>query len=156
MTRIIHAQTQEHYQRVRKLFQQYADSLGFDLEFQGFSQELANLPGDYSPPQGCILVAVRTQEFVGCVALRPLEDRTCEMKRLFVRPGFRGLKIGRALALGIIDEARARGYARMRLDTIESMTEAKQLYRSLGFRPIKPYRYNPLDNPTYFELDLRE
>jgi putative acetyltransferase len=156
MIRIIHAQTQDHYQRVRKLFQQYADSLGFDLEFQGFSQELANLPGDYSPPQGCILVAVRAQEFVGCVALRPLEDRTCEMKRLFVRPGFRGLKIGRALALGIIDEARARGYERMRLDTIESMTEAKQLYRSLGFRPIKPYRYNPLDNPSYFELDLRE
>jgi putative acetyltransferase len=155
MTRIIHAQTPEHYRRVRELFQQYADSLGFDLEFQGFSQELANLPGDYSPPQGCILIAVRAEIFVGCVALRPLEDRICEMKRLFVLSDFRGLKIGRTLARGIIDEARARGYGRMRLDTIESMTAAKQLYRSLGFRPIKPYRYNPLDNPTYFELDLR-
>jgi ribosomal protein S18 acetylase RimI-like enzyme len=156
MTRIIHAQTGDHYQWVRRLFQQYADSLGFDLEFQSFNQELANLPGDYSTPQGCILMAVSTAEFVGCVALRPLEDRICEMKRLFVLPGFRGRKIGRTLARGIIDEARTRGYERMRLDTIESMTEAKQLYRSLGFRPIKPYRYNPLDNPTYFEMDLRE
>ena len=156
MTRIIQARTQDHYQWVRKLFQQYAHSLGFDLEFQGFSQELANLPGDYSAPQGCILMAVRAQEFVGCVALRPLEDRICEMKRLFVLPGFRGRKIGWTLARGIIDEACTRGYERMRLDTIESMTEAKQLYRSLGFRPIKPYRLNPLDNPTYFELDLGE
>ena len=156
MTQIIQAQTQDHYQWVRKLFQQYADFLGLDLEFQGFSQELANLPGDYSAPQGCILMAVRAAEFVGCVALRPLEGSICEMKRLFVLPGFQGQKIGRALALGIIDEARARGYARMRLDTIASMTEAKQLYRSLGFRPIKPYRFNPLDNPTYFELDLGE
>jgi ribosomal protein S18 acetylase RimI-like enzyme len=156
MTRIIHAQTPDHYEWVRKLFQQYAEFLGFDLEFQGFSEELANLPGDYSPPQGCILMAVRAEEFVGCVALRPLEDRICEMKRLFVLPGLRGRKIGQALARGIIDEARTRSYERMRLDTIEFMTEAKQLYRSLGFRPIKPYRYNPLDNPTYFELDLRE
>jgi ribosomal protein S18 acetylase RimI-like enzyme len=156
MTQIIQAQTQDHFEWVRRLFQQYADFLGLDLEFQGFSQELANLPGDYSAPQGCILMAVRAAEFVGCVGLRPLEDSICEMKRLFVRPGFRGRKIGRALAQAIIDEARTRGYARMRLDTIESMTEAKQLYRSLGFRPIKPYRFNPLDNPTYFELDLGE
>lgn len=156
LTRIIYAQTPEHYQRVRELFQQYADSLGFDLEFQGFSHELENLPGEYSPPQGCILMAVRAEEFIGCVALRPLEDRICEMKRLFVLSGFRSRKIGRALARGIIDEARTRGYERMRLDTIESMRQAKQLYRSLGFRPIKPYRYNPLDNPTYFELDLCE
>ena len=156
MIRVIHARTRDHYQWVHKLFQQYAELLGFDLEFQGFSQELENLPGDYSPPQGCILMAVRAEKFVGCVALRPLEDRICEMKRLFVLPDFRGQKIGRALARGIINEARARGYERMRLDTIESMTEAKQLYRSLGFRSIKPYRYNPLDNPTYFELDLRQ
>ena len=156
LTRIIHARTQEHYQWVRKLFQQYADYLGVNLEFQGFSQELANLPGDYAPPQGCILMAVKAQEFVGCVALRPLEDSICEMKRLFVLPGYRGQKIGRDLARGIIAEARKRGYGRMRLDTIESMTEAQQLYQTLGFRPIKPYRYNPLDNPTYLELVLGE
>jgi ribosomal protein S18 acetylase RimI-like enzyme len=155
MTRIIHAQTEDHYQRARELFQQYADSLGFDLEFQDFSNELAALPGDYAPPQGCILLAQRSEEIVGCVALRPLVNKICEMKRLYVLAGYRGRKIGRALAQAIIDAARKRGYERMRLDTIESMQEAKTLYLSLGFQPIKPYRYNPLDNPTYFELDLR-
>ncbi len=155
MIRIIHAQTEDHYRSTRKLFQQYADSLGFDLEFQGFSQELAALPGDYAPPQGCILLAQSAEEYVGCVALRPLSNRICEMKRLYVLPSNRGQKIGRVLAEAIIDEAHTRGYERMRLDTIETMTEAKQLYRSLDFRPIEPYRYNPLDNPSYFERDLR-
>ncbi|MGD2185202.1 MAG: GNAT family N-acetyltransferase [Desulfobacterales bacterium] len=156
MPQIIHAQMPDHYAWVRRLFQQYADSLGFDLEFQDFSRELDTLPGDYAPPQGCILLAGRADEYIGCVAMRPLEERICEMKRLYVTPDFRGQKIGRALAQNIIDEARLRGYDRMRLDTIESMTEAKSLYLSLGFRPIKPYRYNPLDHPTYFELDLRD
>jgi len=155
MTQIIHARTPDHYEWVRRLFQQYADSLGFDLEYQDFSRELATLPGDYSPSRGCILLAARAEEYVGCVALRSLENRICEMKRLYVIPGFRGQKIGRALARGIIAEARMFGYERMRLDTIETMTEAKSLYLSLGFRSIKPYRYNPLANPTYFELDLR-
>ena len=120
------------------------------------SIELAILPGEYAPPQGCILLAARAEEYIGCVALRPLEDRICEMKRLYVIPGFRGQKIGRALVRGIIDEARLGGYEHMRLDTIATMTAAKSLYLSLGFRSIKPYRYNPLDNPTYFELDLRQ
>jgi GNAT superfamily N-acetyltransferase len=155
ITRMIRAQNQDHYKQVRELLEQYADSLGFDLEFQGFSQELAALPGDYAPPQGCILLAQSAEEYVGCVALRPLSNRICEMKRLYVLPSNRGQKIGRALAEAIIDEARTRGSERMRLDTIETMTEAKSLYLSLGFRSIKPYRYNPLDNPTYFELDLR-
>ena len=155
MTQIIQALTSDHYQWAYRLFQQYADSLGFDLEFQGFSRELATLPGEYASPGGCILLAARSEEYIGCVALRPLEDRICEMKRLYVTLGFRGQKIGRALAQGIIDEARRSGYAHMRLDTIETMTAAKSLYLSLGFRSIKPYRYNPLENPTYFELDLR-
>jgi putative acetyltransferase len=155
-TRIVHAQTRDHFQQVRRLFQQYADSLGFDLEFQDFSRELANLPGDYAPPLGCILLAGMDGEYVGCAALRPLAKRICEMKRLFVIPGYRGRKIGRALAQAIIDEARTRGYVRMRLDTIESMIEARALYHSLGFCSIKPYRYNPLDNPSYFELDLHK
>lgn len=154
MTQIIHARTSDHYQWVRRLFQQYADSLGFDLEFQDFSRELATLPGEYAPPRGCILLAARAEEYIGCAALRPLEDGICEMKRLYVTPGFRGQKIGRALAQGIIDEAHRSGYALMRLDTIETMTAAKSLYLSLGFRSLKPYRYNPLVNPTYFELDL--
>ena len=156
MTQIIQAQTPGQYEWVRRLFQQYADSLGFDLEFQDFSRELAALPGEYAPPRGCILLAARKAEYVGCVALRPLESRICEMKRLYVIPDFRGRKIGSDLAQGIIAEARLCGYEHMRLDTIETMTEAKSLYLSLDFRPIKPYRFNPLDNPTYFELDLRQ
>jgi ribosomal protein S18 acetylase RimI-like enzyme len=156
MIRIIHAQTEDHYRRARELFQQYADSLGFDLEFQGFSQELAMLPGEYAPPKGCILLAESAAEIVGCVALRPLEKWICEMKRLYVVAGYRNRKIGRELAGAVIDQARTCGYERMRLDTIESMTAAQTLYRSLGFQPIKPYRYNPLDNPSYFELDLRQ
>lgn len=156
MIQIIHAETEDHYQRTRELFQQYADSLGFDLEFQGFSQELAMLPGEYAPPKGCILLAERADEIVGCVALRPLEDLICEMKRLYVVPGVRNRKIGRALAEAVIDTARTYGFERMRLDTIESMKAAQALYHSLGFRPIKPYRFNPLKNPSYFELDLRQ
>ena len=156
MIRIIRAQTEEHYQLTLKLFQQYGDSLGVDLEFQGFSQELANLPGEYAPPLGCILLVEKADEYVGCVALRPLEKGICEMKRLYVMPTYRRQKIGLALAQAVINEARLRGYERMRLDTLESMTQAKALYRSLGFQPITPYRYNPLDNPSFFELDLRE
>ena len=154
MIRIIQAQSEDHYRWTRKLFQQYADSLGFDLEFQGFSQEMANLPGDYDSPLGCILLAEMAIEYVGCVALRPLDKKICEMKRLYVIPGYRGRNIGRALAEEIIDQASARSYERMRLDTLESMAEAKALYHSLGFRPIKPYRYNPHDNPSFFELNL--
>jgi ribosomal protein S18 acetylase RimI-like enzyme len=154
MIRIIHAQTGNHYRRTRELFEQYADALSFDLEFQGFRRELTTLPGAYAPPKGCILLAENEEEIVGCVALRPLEKLICEMKRLYVVPGHRKQKIGRALAEAIIDHARNCGYELMRLDTIESMTAAQALYRSLGFRPIKPYRYNPLDNPSYFELNL--
>jgi ribosomal protein S18 acetylase RimI-like enzyme len=138
------------------LFQQYAEALGVDLEFQGFSQELAMLPGEYEPPKGCILLAETAEEIVGCVALRPLEDLICEMKRLYVVPGYRKRKIGRALAEAVIAQARTCGYERMRLDTLESMTAAQTLYHSLGFRPIKPYCYNPLHNPSYFELNMRQ
>ena len=154
MIQIISAEKQDHYQNVRELFMQYADSLDFDLEFQGFSQELATLPGHYAPPEGCILLAEESGCFVGCVALRPLEDKICEMKRLYVRSGYRGHGIGRMLACSVIDRAREIGYEKMRLDTIATMKEAKTLYYSLDFRNIKAYRYNPLDEPTYMELDL--
>ena len=154
MTRIIPAQTADHYRQARQLFQQYADALGFDLEFQGFSRELTTLPGEYAPPKGCILLAENADEIVGCVALRSLGKGICEMKRLYVVPDYRNQKIGRALAEAVINRARKIGYERMRLDTIESMTAAQMLYRSLGFQPIKPYRYNPLNNPSYFELNL--
>jgi ribosomal protein S18 acetylase RimI-like enzyme len=155
MIQIIDAHTADHYRWARRLFEQYADALDFDLEFQGFSRELATLPGEYAPPKGCILLAEKAEEYIGCAALRPLEKSTCEMKRLYVVPGHRNQKFGRALAEAVIDRACAIGYKRMRLDTIESMTAARALYHSLGFRPIKPYRYNPMNSASYFELKLR-
>jgi ribosomal protein S18 acetylase RimI-like enzyme len=154
MVRMINAQTKAHYQYARNLFVQYADTLGFDLEFQGFSQELAVMPGSYAPPLGCILLAEFEENYVGCVALRPLENQICEMKRLFVIPHYRGLDIGRTLACAIIDRARQVGYKKMRLDTIESMKAAKTLYHSLNFHNIPAYYHNPLENPSYMELDL--
>jgi len=154
MIQIISAQDPDHYQKARELFMQYADTLDFDLEFQGFSQELATLPGHYAPPQGCILLAEESGPFVGCVALRPLEIKICEMKRLFVRSDYRGHGIGRMLACAVIDRARDIGYEKMRLDTISTMKEARTLYYSLEFRNIKAYRYSPLDKPSYMELEL--
>jgi dihydrofolate reductase len=155
MLQIISAHAQDHYQKARELFRQYADSLGFDLEFQGFSRELATLPGAYDAPQGCILLAEDSGHFVGCVALRPLGAKICEMKRLYVSPKYRGRGIGRMLACSVIDKAREAGYEKMRLDTIASMKEARTLYYSLEFRNISAYRFNPLDNPSYMELDLK-
>jgi len=154
MTQVISAHTEAHFQYTRNLFVQYADTLGIDLEFQGFSRELATLPGGYAPPLGCILLAEFSGNYVGCVALRPLESRICEMKRLFVIPKYRGRDIGRNLACSVIDKAREMGYEKMRLDTIESMKAAKGLYHALNFRTIQAYCYNPLENPSYMELDL--
>ena len=154
MTRIIHATTRAQYQSVRELFIQYADTLGFDLEFQDFSRELAELPGDYKSPAGCMLLAEATDGHAGCVALRPLQNKICEMKRLFVKPEYRGCGIGRALARAVIAEARKQGYRKMRLDTAESMKAAQGLYFSLGFKTIEAYCHNPLENPSFMELEL--
>ena len=154
MTQIINAITEDHYQSVRELFIQYADSLGFDLEFQGFSRELAELPGEYKSPAGCMLLAEATDGYAGCVALRPLHNNICEMKRLFVIPEYQGCGIGRALAEAVIGGARKQGYQRMRLDTVESMKAAQGLYFSLGFKTIEAYCHNPLDNPSFMELEL--
>lgn len=139
---------------VRRLFLEYADFLGVDLCFQGFEQELAELPGAYAPPDGRLLVAIANGTSVGCVALRKLEDGICEMKRLYVQPGFRGQGIGRQLADAIIREARGIGYQRMRLDSLASLQEATALYRSLGFVEIPPYRFNPLSDAVFMEVVL--
>ncbi len=151
---IVLAQSDEHLMAVRRLFLEYADSLGIDFCFQGFEQELAGLPGAYAPSSGRILLAVADGEPVGCVALRKLEDGICEMKRLYVQPGFRGTGVGRKLVEGIIREAQEIGYQRMRLDSIASLKEAAALYRSLGFIDIPPYRFNPLADPVFMELIL--
>jgi len=141
---------------VRNLFQQYADSLNFDLDFQDFSQELETLPGKYSAPKGSILVAKENGETLGCVAVRPLGSEICEMKRLYVKPAHRGKKVGRELAMAIIEEAKRLGYKAMRLDTVEAMKEASALYWALGFQQIDAYYYNPLPGAMYFELKLGE
>jgi ribosomal protein S18 acetylase RimI-like enzyme len=139
---------------VRQLFEEYADSLGFDLGFQDFEHELQDLPGEYASPRGRLLLARVDGSAAGCAALRPLDARTCEMKRLYVRPEHRSAGIGRTLALAVIEAARGAGYARMRLDTIPSMESARALYRSLGFQEIEPYRFNPIPGTAFMELDL--
>jgi ribosomal protein S18 acetylase RimI-like enzyme len=139
---------------VAALFREYADSLGIDLSFQQFEEELASLPGEYAEPRGALLLARVGQVAAGCVALRPLDGGACEMKRLFVRPQFRGLRLGEALARGAIDAAHARGYARIRLDTLPTMASARSLYQQLGFHEIPAYRFNPIEGTTFLERTL--
>ena len=134
---------------------EYAQSIGFDLSFQNFQEELDGLPGQYVLPTGRLLLAWSDTEPAGCVALRKLSDEICEMKRLFVRPAFRGRGIGKALAMEIIQVARSLGYRRMRLDTVPSMTQAITLYHRLGFKETQPYRYNPIPGAKFLELNLK-
>jgi ribosomal protein S18 acetylase RimI-like enzyme len=149
------AQTQDELAQARNLFLEYEKSLGFSLCFQGFDKELANLPGDYAPPTGRLLLAEYEGQLAGCVALHKLADTICEMKRLYIRPHFRGKKLGRAIVDRIIAEARQIGYLRMRLDTVEPvMKDAVAMYRKLGFREIAPYCANPIDGALYMELLL--
>jgi putative acetyltransferase len=151
----VQVQSESQLEQVRQLFLEYARSLGFSLCFQNFDQELANLPGDYSPPHGKLLLAEFEGELAGCVALHKLENEICEMKRLYLRPQFRGKGLGRALATRIIAEARDLGYSRLRLDTVESaMQDAVAMYLKLGFRKIDPYCENPMPSALYMELVL--
>jgi putative acetyltransferase len=154
MVQVLRAQTSSQIALARSLFQEYAATLGLDLCFQGFEQELARLPGQYAPPDGALLLAYVGAEATGCVGLRRFEAGVGEMKRLFVRSEFRGRGIGRALATGAVDAARQAGYNRVRLDTLASMVEAVTLYRSLGFQLIGPYRFNPDPEAVFLELEI--
>jgi putative acetyltransferase len=171
MPRIVSVDSAEALRQVSELFREYAASLGVDLSFQDFDRELASLPGDYAPPTGRLFLAFvddfeETSEAEqtrvipsaslasGCIALRKFSGHVCEMKRLYVRPQFRGHGVGRALAETIIGAAREIGYRRMRLDTLPQMKQAQTLYCALGFREIPPYRHNPVPGTRYFELAL--
>lgn len=153
--KFIQAESVAEVASVRELFEEYAASLGFDLCFQSFDKELAGLPGNYSLPNGRLWLAVADEGLAGCIALRKLDDETCEMKRLYVRPAFRGTGLGRTLTEKLIEAARQQDYKQMRLDTIPGkMDSAIVLYRSLGFKEIEPYYLNPVAGALFFELRL--
>jgi ribosomal protein S18 acetylase RimI-like enzyme len=159
MFRIEPASTDEQIALARELFREYAKALSVDLCFQDFERELRELPGKYAPPAGRLLLAYNNDEgmgvrVAGCGALRPLSAETCEMKRLYARPHFRGNGVGRALTLALISTAQGIGYRAMRLDTLPEMRAAQELYRQLGFRDISAYCQNPVEGVRYLELDL--
>lgn len=152
---IILADTKPRIREIQALFLEYAQSLGFDLEFQGFKQEMDDFPGSYNPPGGRLLLACAGGQPVGGVGLRRLADDICELKRLYVRPAGRGRQIGRMLVGKAILEARKAGYRFMRLDTLPSMRSANQLYVKAGFYPIEAYCHNPIEDAIFMELDLQ-
>jgi ribosomal protein S18 acetylase RimI-like enzyme len=141
-------------EHLRGLFREYADSLDVDLAFQSFEEELASLPGKYAEPSGRLLLAYRGTEALACAAIRRLDDQTCEVKRLYVRPAGRGHQLGRMLMTRLCQEAKAIGYSRMCLDTLPSMHVAQALYSSLGFKEIAPYVFNPVLGSRFMAIDL--
>ncbi|MBU6452628.1 MAG: GNAT family N-acetyltransferase [Cyanobacteria bacterium REEB67] len=151
---LIGAGTPEQITEVRGLFEEYQKSLSFELDFQCFGSELDQLPGKYAPPEGALLLALVDGRAAGCVGLRKIDSEICEMKRLFVRPEFQRLGLGKALVVAIIRAARERGYKRMRLDSVASMASAIALYRKVGFVEIERYCENPLADAIFMELNL--
>lgn len=152
----IEAATPQQWEAARILFLEYANSLHFSLCFQGFSKEIEDLPAEYSPPEGCIIICYIGGKPVGCAGLRLLTTHTCEMKRMYVQPGYRGKGIGKMLANMIIQHACRAGFKTLRLDTLESMKEAVHLYHKLGFYEIEAYRHNPVKGAIYMELALHK
>ncbi|HVB08610.1 MAG TPA: GNAT family N-acetyltransferase [Candidatus Acidoferrales bacterium] len=152
--RIESAESPEAIGVARELFVEYSESVGVGFCFQGFTGELAQLPGEYARPWGRLFLAFDDKQVAGCGALRRINAQTCEMKRFYVRSAFRGKGFGRELIHALIDSAREIGYARMRLDTLPSMAKAIAIYRSLGFEEIASYRTNPVPGALFFERRL--
>ncbi len=156
--RIAEAATAAQFDAARSLIEEYAaqigTSMGVDLGFQNLSAELLKLPDMYGPPSGCLLLASRDDEWIGCCALRRFTDEVGEMKRLYVKQTARGADLGRRLTERLVAKARALGYRRMVLDTLQGMVAAQTLYRSVGFRETAPYYFNPMAGVSYMELDL--
>ncbi len=150
------AESKEELEEIRNIFREYEAFLNVDLCFQGFEEELARLPGKYSPPEGDLLIALDGDRTVGCVAVRKLDHGVCEMKRLYVRPEARGTGLGMRLAKEIIAVSRDLGYRVMKLDTLDRLSEAMRLYEILGFRRTEPYYENPLPDVVYWELELTQ
>lgn len=152
----IQAESPAQIEEARRLFIEYSEWLGLNLCFQNFEQELTELPGSYAPASGRLFLAVFDEKIAGCIGLRKIGERTCEMKRLYVRPEFRGHGIGKMMASKLIEEARLIGYERMWLDTLPAqMNEAIKMYRALGFHEIEPYYHNPLAGALFMELILK-
>ena len=157
---LVRAETPDHIKAARTLFKEYGASLGFSLCFQSFDKELAELPGSYAPPRGRLLLALDSAkdsgpEYAGCVALHPLGDDVCEMKRLYVRPEFRGCGVGQQLVAAIMAAARELSYKKMRLDTVPGVIDsAIKMYRQTGFHEIAPYTHNPVPGAIFMELVL--
>src|SRR5208283_661954 len=154
MIQIVHAASQEQIGNVRDLFIEYAHSLNVSLCFENLDKEVNELPGVYAPPHGILLLAADGTRIAGCVALKKVDDRVCEMKRLYVRAEFRGRGIGKKLAMCIVAEAQEIGYERLRLDTLPSMKEAILLYRSLGFEEVPAYRDLPVPGALFMQVKL--
>lgn len=157
MIEIIQAATPEEIESARTLFREYEASLGFKLCFQNFDEEVENLPGKYAAPDGRLFLAFADGNLAGCIALRKLKEKICEMKRLFVRENFRGLKIGKFLIEKLIAEAQEIGYEKMRLDTYPpKMERAVEIYKSYGFYEIKPYYFNPYGETLFMEANIKK
>ncbi|HEX3119978.1 MAG TPA: GNAT family N-acetyltransferase [Candidatus Acidoferrum sp.] len=154
MSELVHPNSASLWETARDLVREYAASLNVSLDFQNFDDELLHFESEYAPPAGTFLLARNETEFLGCGALRRFSATECEMKRLYVRPAGRKLGLGRQIADALIAEAKSLGYTRMLLDTLPTMQSAQSLYRSLGFVPTEPYRFNPIEGSAYLKLDL--
>ena len=154
MLKIVPAQTEEDFEIAKEILAEYIDSLGFDLSFQNIEQELADLSNHFAWPEECCLLDRNESQTVGCVAMKRLDDDICEMERLYVKPKFRRLGIGRELAENVIKKAQDIGYKSMRLHTVLPREAARNLYFSLGFKDIEPYQYNPMEKVAFMELKL--